>query len=326
MVLQPEGSAIHDSDTASLIIAIPVVGDVRGAERVAAALKGQPSLNITIALAIIDNGIGAEESRDNREHVEDFAIPTIYIREPRSGIPFARNAAIRAALDRDADALVFIDDDEWPASGWLDALITTWRRTGANIVLGPSKAVLPVGAPRWAITSGVFDKDRRLTDGKRIRTAYSYNTLLDRRTMEELGPTFDPIFRYTGSSDHDYFKRATDAGLQSVWSSGALVYEEVASERLSLHWVLKRGYRIGVGAWVSSQRRLPQHRALTRIMLLIVINSGYATINAVGTWLPNLSWVEALRRSGIVAGLALGSMLRYEEYRESSSTARQPEP
>src|SRR5215203_6026996 len=41
-----------------------------------------------------------------------------YAHEPQPGIAAARN---RALLEANADLLVFIDDDERPQAGWLDA-------------------------------------------------------------------------------------------------------------------------------------------------------------------------------------------------------------
>jgi len=222
---------------------------------------------------------------------------------------------VQAALDCDADALIFLDDDEWPSAGWLEGLIDTWQRTGADIVLGPTKAVLPEHAPQWAHTSRVFDKDRNLADGAAIRTAYSYNTLLSRRTLDTLGASFDPAFRYTGASDHHYFKQAAEAGLRSVWSSTAVVYERVDPARLRLAWVLKRGYRIGAGVSRSMRLRLPRLAAVGRTALLTATNLAYATGHVLGTAHPRLSWVEGLRRAGIAAGLIGSSVYHYEEYR-----------
>jgi glycosyltransferase involved in cell wall biosynthesis len=264
---------------------------------------------------VIDNNPARRTPQIVEDARNEATSAVTYQAEPRPGIPFARNTCVQAALARDADALVFIDDDEWPVPGWFEALMTTWQRTDADIVLGPAKGVLPADAPRWARRSGVFDKDRRLADGAPIRTAYSYNTLLSRRALETLGPSFDPAFRYTGSSDHHYFKQAGPAGLHSVWSANALVYEEVGSHRVRLSWVVKRGYRIGAGATRSTRLRLHGLRGAGRITLLAAFNLLYAAGHVVGTAHPRLSWVEGLRRLGIAAGLIGGTVHRYEEYR-----------
>lgn len=298
-----------------LVLAVPIGDNPGGVERLASALTSQAqALTPAIEFVIVDNSSTMHSLKRLHDTLADAGIASCSVREGRRGIPFARNAAVRHALQREADALIFLDDDEWPSPTWLDRLVTTWKQTSADVVLGPARPVFPPSAPQWARSSGIFDKDRHLPEGAHIRTAYSYNTLLDRRALETCGPCFDEAFRFIGSSDHDYFKRATAAGLTSVWSPDAVVYEEISPDRLTLCWVLKRGYRIGVGARRSAQRRLPRHRAAIKVVLLTFANIGYAGLNAVGTLHRRLSWVEALRRLGIAAGLAVGNVFGYEEY------------
>jgi len=298
------------------VISVPTGARPDGLERLLDAVAAQAAAAEHAEIVVVDNGDANDETRRGVEKVTArTGVRATYLVEPERGIPFARNACVRAALDQGADALVFIDDDEWPASGWLEALLATWRRSGADIVLGPTKAVLPEHAPQWAHTSRVFDKDRNLADGAAIRTAYSYNTLLSRRTLDTLGASFDPAFRYTGASDHHYFKQAAEAGLRSVWSSTAVVYERVDPARLRLAWVLKRGYRIGAGVSRSMRLRLPRLAAVGRTALLTATNLAYATGHVLGTAHPRLSWVEGLRRAGIAAGLIGSSVYHYEEYR-----------
>lgn len=316
----------EDGPSLRVAIAILTTGAPERVARIAACLPDPSRAPHDQRIIAVDNAPGQGRETTFQHALQNSPAKLCYVAEPRRGIPFARNAAIRAAKEAgDLDALIFLDDDEWPAPGWLDALLATWRRSGADIVMGPVRGVLPDGAPAWARRSGIFDKDRHLPGGARIRTAYSCNTLLSHRVLSTLGPTFDTAFRHIGSSDHDYFKRATQAGLRSVWSPNALVYEQIGWERLRLGWALKRGYRIGVGARLSAQRRLNPSRAVARTALLVVANVGYGVLNVVGTWHPRLSWVEGLRRGGIASGLAVGNLLGYEEYRpdtEPSTTDR----
>lgn len=273
-----------------------------------------------VDVAVINNGDDPDTHRVVEDPTQESGSSITYVTEPRRGIPFARNACVQAALDRDADALVFIDDDEWPAPGWLDALLATWRRTGADIVLGPAKAALPDGAPAWASRSSVFDKDRRLPDGAPIRTAYSYNTLVSRHALEILGPSFDAAFRHTGASDHHYFKQAATTGLRSVWSPAALVYEAVEPDRLRLTWVFQRGYRIGTGVTRSTRLRASRIPAAARIVALTGANLGRAGWCALRSTRYRAAWVEGIRRLGIALGLVGGVVHRYEEYARRTET------
>lgn len=300
-----------------VVIGVPTSGRSDALARLLDALPAKAAPAERVDVVVIDNSSNGEARQVVESTVAEAGSKLDYVAEPEPGIPFARNACVRAALDRDADALVFIDDDEWPAPGWLEGLLATWRDTGADIVLGPAKGVLPKEAPRWARHSGVFDKDRGLADGAPVRTAYSYNTLLSRHALERLGPTFDGDFRYTGSSDHHYFKHAAAAELRSVWCPAALVYEEINPERVRLSWVLKRGYRVGTGATRSTRLRMGNVRAGLRIALLTAANLAYAAWQLLRTIRRRWAWVEAARRLAIAVGLLGGIIHRYEEYRRT---------
>lgn len=307
------------SDRLRILIGIPTGGRSAGLARLLDGLAAQAKAADHVEIVVVDNApsdsLDHETLRVVNKAAHEGAAEITYLTEPNRGIPFARNACVQAALDRNSDALVFIDDDEWPAPGWLGALLATWRHTGADVVLGPSKAVLPSDAPRWARRGGVFDKDRRLPDGVSIRTAYSYNTLINRRALESLGAAFDAAFRYTGSSDHHYFKQAAAVELRSVWSPHALVYEEIDPSRVRLAWVLKRGYRIGAGVSWSTRLRVGGARGVLRIALLTAANLARTAWQLLRSLRCRYAWVEGLRRFGIAVGLLGGAIHRYEEYR-----------
>lgn len=304
-------------DWPRVVVGVPTGGRSAGLARLLHALAAEAGSADGVEIAVIDNAPNDDTESFVEREAARLDLRIRYLAEAEPGIPFARNACVRTALARGADALVFIDDDEWPAPGWLEALLATWRRTDADIVVGPAKAVLPADAPGWARHSGVFDKDRRLPDGAAVRTAYSYNTLVSRRALETLGPTFDGAFRFTGSSDHHYFKQAGAVGLRSVWAADALVYEEVDPHRVRLSWVFKRGYRIGAGVTRSTRIRLGGGRGVRRIALLTAANLSLAVWQTLRTVRHRGSWVEGLRRLAIAVGLLGGNLSGYQEYAPS---------
>ena len=56
--------------------------------------------------------------------------------EPRPGISAARNRAFAEAEAAGIGLLALLDDDEWPAPGWLPALLRRREETGAAVVGG----------------------------------------------------------------------------------------------------------------------------------------------------------------------------------------------
>jgi hypothetical protein len=53
------------------------------------------------------------------------------------------------------DFFAFIDDDEIPDPNWLEQLLLTQARTGADVVRGCVEPILPDGSPTW-IKDGHF--------------------------------------------------------------------------------------------------------------------------------------------------------------------------
>jgi glycosyltransferase involved in cell wall biosynthesis len=71
-----------------------------------------------------------------------------WVTESKQGIVPARNRAIEEALE--SDALVFIDDDEAPLPGLLQAVSHAIDEEGADCVGGPIKIDFePYGRPKW---------------------------------------------------------------------------------------------------------------------------------------------------------------------------------
>ncbi len=150
--------------------------------------------------------------------------------EPVRGIPAARNRSVIET--HDADALIFVDDDEEAPDGWLDAMMTMWRATSADVITGPVDAVLPEGAPVWAKASGVFEKHQSYPRGHKLSKAYTNNTLVVRKVLDHIGPTFDSSFQFTGSSDLHYFLRVVQAGFTIQWCPEARLFEHVPMSRI----------------------------------------------------------------------------------------------
>ncbi|WP_348759547.1 glycosyltransferase [Candidatus Methylocalor cossyra] len=74
--------------------------------------------------------------------------PVRYVREGQQGIPHARNRALAEAMG--SDFLVFIDDDELPHPGLLEAAVQALTREGARCVGGKVKVRIPDGLrPKW---------------------------------------------------------------------------------------------------------------------------------------------------------------------------------
>lgn len=234
--------------------------------------------------------------------------------EANRGITFARNRGL-SSVRRDADFVAFIDDDEVPDPRWLEALLSTQERHGADVVTGPVVPCFETKVPAWA-RRGAFFGPRQHPDGQRLEVAFTNNVLLRAAIPGALGRMFDNQFALTGGEDTDFFMRVHRAGYRIVWAADAVVTETVPPSRTTVGWVLRRGYR----EWGSHSRcesvLYPSAtvRAARILKATTLIAAGFAFL-PVGALLGRHQLVRSMllvaRGAGSLAGL-LGR--HYAEY------------
>lgn len=165
-----------------------------------------------------------------------------YVHEPRPGIAAVRNRALNEAAD--ADAIVFIDDDEVPEPDWLFELVTAYLQTGADAVAGKVITIIPDDSPEWIKQSDGFVRPIR-DDGQTIPEAATNNLLLDLSTLRRLGLEFDEAFGLSGGSDSMLTRQLTQRGGVIRWAEKAVVTEREDRSRLNRSWLLARIFRFG---------------------------------------------------------------------------------
>lgn len=175
---------------------------------------------------------------DRSGAVPDWPVTTVV--EPEPGISAARNRALRASADQ--DLLVFVDDDEVPDDGWLHALWSTYRATGAAAVAGPVASRYAVEPEPWVVEGGFYDRAHRrgLRTGAGVRSAATNNLLLDLRVVRRQGLTFDPALGLSGGEDTLFTSALTAAGGRIVWCAEAVVRDVVPADRLTRTYLVAR--------------------------------------------------------------------------------------
>lgn len=179
-----------------------------------------------------------------------------YVHEKLPGLAAARNRALMESSAR--NALVFIDDDEVPTPGWLEALLETWQTTGADAVTGPVLSLFDVPPGDWVLASGHFECLSDSTGALRGSFATN-NLLLDRRRMADLDLVFDERYGFTGGEDSMMAQSLVAAGGCIVWCNEALVTERVPAARATRDWVLQRAVRQGQ-SWARVRLDVLPHR------------------------------------------------------------------
>ncbi len=195
----------------------------------------------SVRVIVADN----DDSPSAQEMVEgitgDFPFSLDYVHAPARNISIARNACLDAAK---AQFVAFIDDDELVSEGWLLALIEEQARSGADVVLGPVRALYGEECPRW-IVDGDFHATRPVWVNGKIISGYSCNVLMLREAPSVYGRRFRLDLGRSGGEDMMFFVAVYGAGGVISFAEDALVLEEVPSNRARLMWLLKRRFRFG---------------------------------------------------------------------------------
>jgi succinoglycan biosynthesis protein ExoM len=237
-----------------------------------------PTTDYRLWVVVVDNSNGGTERDEVAALVRQNA-PVSYVHEPRSGIPFARNAALDVALSLDPAWIAFLDDDEVAPLGWLSRLVQVGKLTGADVVHG---AVVSARAAEVADLAASWSPSDAPPQGRRTKKAATNNVLF--RSWIVAGPVrlrFDEHMHETGGSDGEFFMRVSDAGARMVRTNDAPVFEERSEERETPARQRLRAFRVGANCnYRYRKNRRPGIVAAFFILGRAVESSGRAALRA----------------------------------------------
>lgn len=212
--------------------------------------------DVRVSVIVVDND-STPSARDLVDRCARDAPWTVhYLHRPAGNISIARNGALEAS---DARFLAFVDDDETVSRGWLAALLTEQRRSGAGLVLGPVRPVYADSAPAW-MRRVAPHATRPVTRHGVISTGYTCNVLIDRGDVRIRDLRFAPELGRSGGEDTLFFGAAHARGVRIAYAPEARVDEPVPEARARLGWLATRRYRMGQ-THVALLRTAPGFRA-----------------------------------------------------------------
>ena len=201
----------------------------------------QQGIDVPFEIVVVDNDPLGSACPLVDEIAARNTVPIRYVAERRPGISRARNTAVANAAGR---YVVWLDDDEEAAPGWLAALYTTVRRYGGDVVKGPVYPCLERPNP---YAEKRFTFDARLPTGARLPECSGIgNALLDKeRCFGDDPEPFDPFLGIAGGGDTLFFRKLQRSGRRFVWCAEAAVWETGPADRLVPRQVLRRRFHHG---------------------------------------------------------------------------------
>lgn len=131
----------------TLSIAICTYNRERNLPTLISALRAQ-TCPIPFEIVVVDNNSDDTTAETVEKLIAQDRVSVRYAHEPHQGITFARNRAITECLN--SDYMVFIDDDEIPHPGWLEAGYRALHAKDADCVGGRIEVTIPTkNQPAW---------------------------------------------------------------------------------------------------------------------------------------------------------------------------------
>ena len=220
-----------------------------------AALESQSLDPGQFEVLIVDNNSTDDTAQIAREWVARSLLDARYILESNPGLSSARNRAVEEAA---GEAVVFIDDDSRPHTGFLAGMQKAFRETGADLVGGRIIPVLPSGCPGDVpesylkrIRSGGLNLGVQRRPMLPTEYVVGANMAFTKSLVARLG-RFDCELGYVGhkkiaGEDTDLCVRAHRAGALVVYEPDAVVDHVIAEDRLTKKHMIQAAFGYGVG-------------------------------------------------------------------------------
>ena len=254
-----------------------------GVERLLHSLSAQasalPKRSAGLEILIVDNAPSNERTRDLAARWSEVR----YVREPRPGLNFARNLALKEAQ---GEWLAFLDDDVVVDSHWSEGFAAAWADnrdaaafTGQVLPLELETEAQVLFEYRAGFRRG-FDRVRygAVLPGNRLYPGgagifgtganMAFNTELVRR-LEGFDEALDTGAALPGGGDLDMFYRIIRAGHALIYEPRFLVFHQHRREMKALRFQYRRSWGFGFMCYVSKCIRTDPERRVNLTRLIV---------------------------------------------------------
>jgi succinoglycan biosynthesis protein ExoM len=206
-----------------------------------------------VGVVVVDDSAEGKAGGVVEKFVGRFELGITYRISGRKNISLARNLAIETGSEM-ADWTAMIDDDCEPVPEWLEAMLETQQRTGADAVTGTMVRRVAEGSPRWIIEEPFLEVGlHRFDDCAELPLASTFNSIISSRWLKD-HPTirFRPDYGVTGGEDMVFYGAAHAVGLRIHYSSRAFVYENQPLSRATFSYWLRAFFWYGNTTYLTN--------------------------------------------------------------------------
>ncbi len=264
-------------------------------------------------ILVVDNNSTDGTDELIREMSRNGPVPIKVVRETAQGIPYARNRAIDEAAD--SAYLAFIDTDEAPLPGWLEAAVDALDREGAECAGGPIRVRFPGPRPAWLRDEllkylGSVDHGGEPFWIRDYRTPVWSGNIAYRLSLFRSGLRFDPRYNRAGrgvggGSDAVMFRLLVDQRARMRYRPDMVIEHWVGCEKMNRRYFLHLNLLAGIKFGRFEQEKFD--RALFGVPLFLVKQAALevaSTLGKTATRRPDamLAAVSTARTIGALGG------------------------
>jgi len=206
--------------------------------------------NLEIKFLIIDNSINNHSFKLINILKKKIKFSISYFNEPKRGIVYARNKALKESKKIKSDFTAFFDDDCVIDKFWFKNIKKLLNKF--PIITGPQ--IYKKSRTNEENLSIFFEKKYK-TKLQTVDWAATNNVIIKSNILKYSKLKFDfNLNKFSMGEDQLFFKKLNKMGYKIIWSKDLKVYEEYHKKRSNITEVLQRSYRLGVlGHYIDKQ-------------------------------------------------------------------------
>ena len=301
------------SEPVTVSVVVPTLNRHAALARALASLQAQAlPEDVRAEIVVVDNSADGNAAAIVRAAAQAGPLPVRALNVTRPGVASARNAGVAAAAGA---WIAFLDDDEEAGPGWLAALLSAARATGADAAFGPVAARAETG--ELGAFARYFSRPVAAATGTDITHLAAYlgtnNSLFSREACRAVPGPFALALDQVGGEDSLFLSTLARDGRRFVWSAQAGIIEWVPPRRLTWDYVRRRRFLSGqIRTFVHAMATPPRRHEVARWMAIGAVQA----VLAAGAALAARPFRrEAAERFAATAYGGLGKVLWMRRFR-----------